>query len=150
MKAKKIMTVAVGAMILAAGAAYGLDLGSSVGNKVKDGVQAGSKIAVEKQINKDLAAKNCTFTPKTTELSCDLNDILKTLKDQKTVAEKSGYSSGVDIYAKVGQGNDKKNPNLGDQRLLKVRTELIKKVSWWDWNDSAVEGDKLELSVKIH
>lgn len=150
MRSIKIMAVAAVAALSVAGAAYGLDLGSTVGNKVKDGAQAGGKIAVEKQINKDLAAKNCSFTPKTTDLSCDLNDILKTLKDEKTVAEQSGFSSGVDIYAKVGQGKDPKNSNLGSDRMQKVRTELIKKVSWWDWNDMAVDGDKLELSVKIH
>lgn len=152
MKSAKIGALALAAafVVVGLGAAQALDLGSAVGNKVKDGVQAGSKIAIEKQINKDLAAKNCSFTPKKTDLSCDLNDILKTLKDEKTVAEQSGFSSGVDIYAKVGQGNDPKNSNLGSDRMLKVRTELIKKVSWWDWNDTAVEGDKLELSVKIH
>jgi uncharacterized protein YjhX (UPF0386 family) len=150
MKAIKIMSLTALAVFAVAGVAHALDLGSSIGNKVKDGAQAGSKIAIEKQINKDLAAKNCSFTPKTTELNCDLNDILKTLKDQKTVAEQSGFSSGVDIYAKVGEGNDSKNPSLGSQRMTKVRTELIKKVSWWDWNDTTVTGDKLELSVKIH
>src|SRR4026207_2412459 len=103
MKAIKILAVTAVAAFAVAGAAHALDLGGAVGNKVKDGAQAGGKIAVEKQINKDLAAKNCSFTPKTTDLSCDLSDILKTLKDEKTVAEQSGFSSGVDIYAKIGQ-----------------------------------------------
>ena len=150
MRSIKYVAAAAVAALMVGGAAYGFDVGSAVGNKVKDGAQAGGKIAVEKQINKDLAAKNCSFKPKTTDLSCDLSDILNTLKKEKTVAEQSGFSSGVDIYAKVGEGKDPKNSSLGDQRLTKVRTELIKKVSWWDWNDATVDGDKLELTVKIH
>jgi|SRR5579885_3226571 len=131
------------------GTVSAFDLGSKAANVTKDVAHAGGKKAVEQQINKNLAEKNCSFKPKTTQLSCDLNDILKTLKDQKTIAEKSGFSKGVDIFAKIGQGKDAKNPSLGSQRTDKVRTELIKKVSWWDWNDAAVAGDNLELTVKI-
>jgi uncharacterized protein YjhX (UPF0386 family) len=150
MKGSKLAVLVGSVALLAAGAAYGIDLGGSVQNAAKDATQEGSKIAVEKEMNKDLASKNCTFTPKTTDLSCDLNEILNTLKEQKTIAEKSGYSKDVDIFVKIGQGKDAKNPSLGSDRSSKVRTELIKKVSWWDWYDTSIDGDQLELSVKIH
>lgn len=151
MKSAKLATLAFAAAFVVAGlgSARALDLGSKVGNAAKDAAHAGGKMAVEKEINKNLAEKNCSFTPKTTDLSCDLQDILKTLKDQKTIAEKSGFANDVDIFVKIGQGKDSKNANLGSDRSSKVRTELIKKVSWWDWYDSTIDGDKLELSVKI-
>lgn len=151
MKSAKFASLALAAVfaVVGLGSAHALDLGSKVGNAAKEAGHAGGKMAVEKEINKNLAEKNCSFSPKTTDLSCDLQDILKTLKDQKTIAEKSGFASDVDIFVKVGQGKDAKNANLGSDRSSKVRTELIKKVSWWDWYDSSIDGDKLELSVKI-
>ncbi len=151
MKGKKTGVLAAAGLlaVFAWGAAHAFDLGGKVENATKDAAHAGGKKVVENEINKNLAEKNCTFKAKSTDLSCDLSDILKTLKDQKTIAEKSGFSKGVDVFAKIGQGKDSKNPSLGSQRTSKVRTELIKKVSWWDWNDSEVNGDKLELSVHI-
>lgn len=134
---------------LAAGTAGALDLGGKVQNAAKDAAHAGGKKAVESEINKNLAKKNCSFKPKSTDLTCDLDDILSTLKDQKMIAEKSGFARDVDIFIKVGQGKDAKNPSLGSDRNSKVRTELIKKVSWWDWYDTSIDGDKLELTVKI-
>jgi uncharacterized protein YjhX (UPF0386 family) len=145
----KLAALAGAVVLLAAAGAQALDLGGAVQNKAKDAAHAGGKIAVEKEINKNLAEKNCAFTPKTTDLTCDLQDILKTLKEQKTIAEKSGFASDVDIFVKIGQGKDKANPSLGSDRSSKVRTELIKKVSWWDWYDTSIDGDQLELSVKI-
>lgn len=150
MKRSKLAVLIAVFALLAAGAAQGLDLGGTVQNKAKDAAHTGSKMGVEKEINKNLAEKNCAFKPKTTELTCDLNDILSTLKDQKTIAEQSGFANDVDVFAKIGQGKDTANPSLGSDRSNKVRTELIKKVSWWDWYDASIEGDRLELSVKIH
>jgi hypothetical protein len=149
MKSVKTGVVVLAAAMVVAGAAYGLDLGSTAANKAKDAAHAGGKMGVEKQINSDLAKKNCGFKPKTTDLTCDLSDIINTLKNEKSVAEQSGFANDVQIYAKVGQGKDPKNANLGSQRTTKVQTELIKKVSWWSWYDSAIDGDSLELSVKI-
>ncbi len=149
MKVTKLAALVGAVALLVSTNAQALDLGSSVGNAAKDAAHAGGKMAVEKDINKNLAAKNCAFTAKTTDLTCDLQDILKTLKEQKTIAEKSGFASDVDIFVKIGQGKDAKNPNLGSDRSSKVRTELIKKVSWWDWYDTSIDGDQLELSVKI-
>lgn len=149
MTGTKIAALAGALALIVSANAQALDLGSKVGNAAKDAAHAGGKMAVEKEINKNLAEKNCSFTPKTTDLSCDLQDILKTLKEQKTIAEKSGFANDIDIFAKIGQGKDSKNPNLGSDRSSKVRTELIKKVSWWDWYDSSIDGDKLELSIKI-
>lgn len=149
MKGTRLAALAGAVVLLVSASSQALDLGGKMQNAAKDAAHAGGKMAVEKEINKNLAEKNCSFTPKTTDLSCDLQDILKTLKEQKTIAEKSGFAKDVDIFVKIGQGKDKANPSLGSDRNSKVRTELIKKVSWWDWYDTSIDGDKLELSVKI-
>ncbi|HSA58269.1 MAG TPA: hypothetical protein VLJ37_01115 [bacterium] len=149
MKGTRLAALAGAIALLVSANSQALDLGSKVGNATKEAAHAGGKMAVEKEINKNLAEKNCSFKPKTTDLSCDLQEILKTLKDQKTIAEKSGFANDVDIFVKIGQGKDAKNPSLGSDRNSKVRTELIKKVSWWDWYDTSIDGDQLELSVKI-
>lgn len=148
----KVFAFMVGACLgvgLMGGRAGALDLGGKIENAAKDAAHSGAKKVVESEINKNLAKKNCAFKPKSTELTCDLGDILSTLKDQKMIAEKSGFANDVDIHVKIGQGKDGKNASLGTDRSNKVRTELIKKVSWWDWYDTNVEGDKLELTVKI-
>jgi hypothetical protein len=154
MKVTKI-TVLVGAMmLLAAGTVSALNLGGGIGGKIGgaavDVAHSGAKSAVENDINKNLAAKNCSFAKESVEPTCDLKEILNTLKKQKTIAEKSGFASNVDIYARIGQGNSKKNKNLGEQRTELINTELMKKVSWWDWRTNRVPGDGLELTVKIN
>ncbi len=151
-------TIVVGAMmgammLLTAGTVSALNLGGGIGGKIGnaavDVAHSGAKGAVESDINKNLAAKNCSFVPKSTKATCNLDDILNTLKKQKTIAEKSGFSNDVDIFVKIGQGNDKKNRDLGNQRSALLETELIKRVSWWDWRTNYVPGDTLEFSVKI-
>ena len=149
MKGIKIGTALAAVMFLAVGSAYGFDIGNKIGNAAKDGVKAGSKMVVEKEINKNLAEKNCSFKPKTTQLTCDLSDILNTIKTQKTIAEKSGFANDVDIHAEVGEGKDAKNSGLGSDRAALVRNELRKKVSWWDWYDQSVPGDDLKIYIKI-
>ncbi len=126
-----------------------LDLGGKLQNTAKDAGHKGSKMAVQSQINKSLKEKNCSFKPKSTELTCDLEDILSTFNTQRVVAEQSGFSKDVDIHITVGQGSDPKNPSLGSQRMDEIRNKLKKKTNYWDWYDSTEAGDKLTLSVKI-
>ena len=139
--------------VIAAGlfavSALAFDLGGKVKDATKGAVGAASKAVVEKEINKDLRSKNCAFKAKSTELTCDLSDLLSTLKTKKAIAEESGFANDVDIHVEVGQGSDPKNPNLGYQRLDVIRNELKQKVSWWDWYDMSVSGDKLNVYVKI-
>lgn len=132
-----------------ASSALAFDLGGKMKDVSKDAAKGASKKVVENEINKSLKEKNCSFKPKTTTLTCDVEDILSTLKNEKTVAEKSGFARNVEIYAEVGRGKDPKNSKLEDQRLQLVRNELKKKINWWNWNDSVIDGDKLILSVKI-
>ncbi len=148
---KKISLCSVGAlaMLLAGSGAWALDLGNPAANAAKDVTHSVSKSAVESEINKDLKKKNCAFKPKTTELNCDLSDVLGTLNEKRAVAEQSGFSNDVDIHVEVGQGVYPKNANLGYQRVDRVRNELRKKVSYWDWYDASVDGDKLNIFVKI-
>lgn len=129
--------------------ASAFDVGGAVGGAAKDAAKAGGRKVVESEINKNLKEKDCSFKPKSTELNCDLDDILSTIKAQKTIAEKAGLANDVDIYINIGRGNDKKNPNLGSDRMSLVREKLIKKISWWDWYDRMKDGDQLELSVKV-
>jgi hypothetical protein len=142
--------MAVAALSLAAyGSASAFDLGGKVQNATKDAAHAGGKKVVENEINKNLAEKHCAFKPKSTDLTCDLNDILSTIKTQKSVAEKSGFASNVVLNVDVGQGKDPKNSNLGSQRMDIVRNQLHKKISWWDWWDESVSGDDLRITVKV-
>ena len=134
---------------LAAGSSQAFDLGGKLESAAKEGVHAGAKKVVEQEINKNLAQKHCAFKPKSVDLTCDLNDILSTIKTQKSVAEKSGFASNVILNVDVGQGKDPKNSSLGSQRMDIVRTKLHQKISWWDWWDSSVTGDNLKISVDI-
>jgi hypothetical protein len=144
------VSLVVGIMALVGyGSASAFDLGGAAQNATKDAAHEGSKKVVESQINKNLAEKHCAFKPKTTDLTCDLNDILSTIKTQKTIAEKSGFSNNVVLNVDVGQGKDSKNPNLGGQRMDIVRNQLHKKISWWDWWDESVSGDDLKITVKV-
>ncbi len=147
---RRITSVAVGviALSLAAGA-YAFDVGGAVGGAVKDAAKAGGKAVVASEINKNLEKKDCAFKPKTTELTCDIQDILGTIKTQKSIAEKSGLANDVDLYVEIGRGKDPKNPNLGSERREYIENNLRRKISWWDWYDSMAEGDKLHIFVKI-
>jgi hypothetical protein len=120
-----------------------------IGGAMKGAAKAGGRAAVEKEINKNLKEKNCSFKPKTTELTCDLDDILSTLKTQKSIAEKSGLARDVDVHVNIGEGKDPKNSNLGYERERLIDAKLIKKIGWWDSWSHRVPGDKLEIYVKI-
>lgn len=140
------VAVAVG---LFAGSAWAFDLGGKMKDAAKEGAKAGSKSVVEKEINKNLKEKSCSFKPKTTELTCDIDELLGTIKAQKSIAEGSGLANDVDIYVEVGRGKDPKNSSLGSERADVVRNKLRQKISWWDWYDSMTEGDALKIYVKI-
>ena len=131
------------------GTASALDIGGSVKGATKDAAKAGSKAVVANEINKNLKEKNCSFKPKTTDLTCDIEDILGTIQTQKSIAEKSGFTNDVDLYVEVGRGKDSKKPNLGVERADLIRNKLRQRISWWDWYDSVIEGDRLNLYVKI-
>ena len=142
------VVVALVAISLAAGA-YALDIGGAVGGAVKDAAKGAGRSVVASEINKNLEKKNCAFKPKSTELTCDIQDILGTIKTQKTVAEKSGLANDVDLYVEIGRGKDAKNPSLGSERREYIQNNLRQKISWWDWYDSMTEGDNLRIYVKI-
>lgn len=150
---KKVSLVVVVGSFAVAGlfavSASAFDIGGAVKSAAIEGAKAGGRAVVEKEINKKLREKNCTFKPKTTELTCDINDILGNIKTQKTVAEKSGLSNDVDLYVEIGRGKDKANSNLATERQDLIRNKLRSKISWWDWYDSIVEGDGLNIFVKV-
>jgi hypothetical protein len=145
--------VAAGIAVLSLGAfalsASALDVGGIAEKGAKDAGKAGGRAAVESEINKNLKEKNCSFVQESMETTCNIDDILSTLKTQKSIAENAGLANDVDIYVVVGRGNEKKKPNLGSDRMALIREKLIKKISWWDWYDRMQDGDKLELSVKV-
>lgn len=137
------------ALLCLAVSAYAFDIGSKVKDAAVGAAKGASKAVVAKEINKDLESKNCAFKPKSTELTCDLADVLSTLKTKKAVAEESGFANDVDIYAEIGRGKDPKNLNLGTERADLIRNKLRQQISWWDWYDNMTEGDKLHIYVKI-
>lgn len=112
-------------------------------------LQKGTHLAVEKEINKNLKQKNCTFKPKVLETNCDWKGMLDTLKNQKAFFEKSGLANNVYVHCNIGEGKDPKNLYLGDQRENLVDTQLINKIGYWDTMPHRVPGDGLECWVKL-
>ena len=69
----------------------------SLGGIAKDVGKGASKKVVENEINKNLKEKNCAFKPKSTEMTCDFSEIIKTLNTQRQIAEKSGFANDVEF-----------------------------------------------------
>lgn len=146
---KKITSVALAvgavAVLCLAPQAKALNLGGVA----KEAGKMGGRAVAEKEINKNLAAKNCAFKPKSSELTCDIQDILSAIRAQKTIAEQSGLANDVDLHVEIGRGKDPKNANLGSQRQDFIRNNIRQKISWWDWYDSMTEGDRLKIYIKV-
>ena len=150
MKVSRMLSIiAVLSVVSSAASLSALDLGEKVKDTAKDAGKGASKKVVESEINKDLKKHDCSFKPKSTDLTCDLSDILNTLRTKKVVAEQSGFANDVDVYVEVGRGKDPKNPELSSQRSELIRSNLKQKINYWDWYDQTVEGDKLNIYVKI-
>lgn len=144
MKLTAMVAVAVGALALA-GSAGAIDIGSSVKSTVKGGAEAGGKMAVEKQINDRLAKMQCSFKGKTTDTTCNLNNVVAELKAQHTVAEKSGFGD-FDINV-TAYGPDSKTAGA---RADTMRNKLKPMFGGWDyWVKSEVGGNDLMFQVKI-
>ena len=148
---KSLIGIAVVAIALIATGAYAFSVPTSKGNvkhSMEKNVKQGARMGVTSEVNKKIRKKNCRFKGNSeTQLTCDLNAIIKDLQNAHNAMEATianDVNVKVRAHAKTAKGN------LANKRANFVRNKVRQKVGYWDYYvyGNADGSDKLEIWIE--
>lgn len=156
MKRKILLGLTMAAFVSTSAMGFGVPKintgNSTVNSAVNKAVDMGKNKVIEDALNKDLAKKNCAFVDNSTQTTCDLNQVLNTLRSQESALKAAGLINNVTIYATAH--GDKKGAASAYNRSVSVRNALYDNApSWRYWYYRPAEkkdgSNQLELRVQV-